>query len=112
MSRAQPRLYPADGLGDGGFRKLELRRRPREGADLDDLREDRHAFEIGQLGHDAKFGNDVVRRFLFLIRGAVHSVVERNSIVDQTVVRSPRLWACATACARLSAPSFVKIRLT
>ena len=49
--RAQPRLNPADGFRDGGFGKLQLRCRPREGANLNDLGEDRQAFEIWQSGH-------------------------------------------------------------
>ena len=40
-SRAKPRLYPADGLRDSCLGKIQLRRRPDEGAKLDDLGKDR-----------------------------------------------------------------------
>jgi len=47
--RAEPFLDPADGLGDGRFGKLQLRRRPREGTNFNNLGEDREAFEIRQF---------------------------------------------------------------
>jgi hypothetical protein len=41
---------PADGFRDGGFGKFQLRRRPREGAKLHDLGENRQPFEIRAIG--------------------------------------------------------------
>jgi hypothetical protein len=49
--RAQPRLNPADGLGDGRLGKLQLRRCPGERAGFHDLGEDRKPFEVRQSGH-------------------------------------------------------------
>ena len=49
--RAEPPLDPADGFRDGGFGNIQLRRRPGEGANLNDLGEDRQPLEVRQVGH-------------------------------------------------------------
>ena len=53
--RAQPRLDPADGFRDGGFGKIQLRRRAGEVAKFHDLGEDRQAFAVRQFGHIKKW---------------------------------------------------------
>ena len=51
MSRAEPRLDPADGFRDGGFENIQRSRRPGEGANLNALAEDRQPLEVRQVGH-------------------------------------------------------------